>query len=337
MDRHNSTAVQTDFPNIMVPQLQRKREREFLTAKPVSKFRKINFYFKNVSSIELNNSKILEDLHNMSLNDHEENINSQDVRDVIDPEFLDWPNIGTQWSRSQQKIYSTPVRTQNDSGINSGQTASNNDQGGQGQGQGQTHHHENSSPRNNLEVIQDLEKDLDEAIHRIRQEANKSNIFDVDINSMFNSTISKQPNVLSVQQHLNMNIFEPVKASWRQLRTLQTRKVQLTLRCQFYEKLLEVQAYPDWAMTFCLPLNLLNSEDSIEALVSFRQEQVNSNLRMLADLMYKEIERISSDITATMASLKVHYQTPAAQAYSMSDVTNSLATFMQRYLPLVDP
>ena len=30
-----------------------------------------------------------------------------------------------------------------------------------------------------------------------------------------------------------------------------------------------------------------------------------------------------------MASLKVHYQTPAAQAYSMNDVTNSLATFMQ--------
>ena len=35
-DRNNSAAVQTDFPNILVPQLQRKRERKFLTAKPIS-------------------------------------------------------------------------------------------------------------------------------------------------------------------------------------------------------------------------------------------------------------------------------------------------------------
>ena len=95
----------------------------------------------------------------MSLNDHEENINSQDVRDVIGLEFLDWPDVGTQWSRSQQKLHSTLVRTQNDSGFHSGQATSMYDQQGQSQGQGhiksqiQQGQCENSSSRNNLEII----------------------------------------------------------------------------------------------------------------------------------------------------------------------------------------
>ena len=66
-----------------------KREMEYATAKP-NKFRKIDSYFKNISSIELNRQKSLEDSFlNLSIDDHEKNINSQEVRAVIGQDFLE--------------------------------------------------------------------------------------------------------------------------------------------------------------------------------------------------------------------------------------------------------
>ena len=113
----NNMAIQTDFPQIIVPFLQRNKwEREYATAKP-NKFRKIDSYFKNTSSIELNQQKNFEDSFlNLSINDHERNINSQDVRAVAGQDLLEWPDIGLALSRSQDVIHSTPVRIQNNSG-----------------------------------------------------------------------------------------------------------------------------------------------------------------------------------------------------------------------------
>ena len=76
-------------------------------------------------------------------------------------------------------------------------------------------------------------------------------------------------------------------------------------------------------------MSLLNSEESVEALVGFRQ-QADQNLRMLANLQYKELERLENDISATMPSLRVHYVSPVARNYNIDDALNSLATFMQR-------
>ena len=92
-----------------------KREREYATAKP-NKFRKIYSYFKNVSSIELNRQKSLEDsFQDVSIDDHEKNINSQEVRAVGGQDFFEWPDIGLAWSKSKEIIHSTPMRP----GINS--------------------------------------------------------------------------------------------------------------------------------------------------------------------------------------------------------------------------
>ena len=51
---------------------------------------------------------------------------------------------------------------------------------------------------------------------------------------------------------------------------------------------------------------------------------------MLADLQEEESARISREITATMASLRAHYDNPESRGYDISDALNSLATFMQR-------
>ena len=95
-------------------------------------------------------------------------------------------------------------------------------------------------------------------------------------------------------------------------------------------RLLEEKTYPEWLVTFCPPLSLLNSDKSAEALVGFRQQQADQNLRMLADLQYKELERLDNEISATMVSLRVHYESPAARSYNIEDATNSLATDIQQ-------
>ena len=69
-------------------------------------------------------------------------------------------------------------------------------------------------------------------------------------------------------------------------------------------------------------MSLLNSDESVEALVGFRKEQ--------ADLQYKELERLDTEISATMVSLRVHYESPAARSFNTQDAINSLTTFMQR-------
>ena len=165
----------------MVPLPQRnKREKEYATAKP-NKFRKIDSYFKNMSSIELNRQKSLEDSFlNLAIDDHERNINSQDVRAVTGQDFLEWLDNGLSWSKSKELIHSTPVNPQFNSGSKKQESLVI-----ARVAQCQT---SNYTPRKNLQTIKDLEKDLDDAISRTGQEATQQNvnIFDVDIHSIFN-------------------------------------------------------------------------------------------------------------------------------------------------------
>ena len=51
---------------------------------------------------------------------------------------------------------------------------------------------------------------------------------------------------------------------------------------------------------------------------------------MLANLQYKELEKLDNEISATMVSLRVHYESPAATSFNIQNAINSLATFMQR-------
>ena len=130
------------------------------------KFRKIDSYFKNASSKELNQQKSLEgSFLSLSIDDHERNINSQDVRAVTGQDFLEWPDIGLAWSKSQELIHSTLVKPE----INSASKNQKNKSLVKAHDvQCQT---SNFTSRKNLQTIGDLEKDLDDAISRIRQEA----------------------------------------------------------------------------------------------------------------------------------------------------------------------
>ena len=68
-------------------------------------------------SIELNRQKNLEDSFlNLSIDDHEKNVNSQEVRALLGQDFLEWPNIGLSWSKSNEIIHLTPMRPQINSG-----------------------------------------------------------------------------------------------------------------------------------------------------------------------------------------------------------------------------
>ena len=126
-------------------------------------------------------------------------------------------------------------------------------------------------------------------------ERQNADIFDVDMFSISDSNLnfnSKSPILFSVQQRLNVPIFKPVKTNWRQLRTLQSRKVQLTLRNQFYERLLAQEAYPEWSATIFPPMPLLNSEESVEALVGFRKKTGRSKPENVSRLTTQRIRKI---------------------------------------------
>ena len=128
---------------------------------------------------------------------------------------------------------------------------------------------------------------------------------------ILSTTRITNPNLFPTQdrqnQRLNVKIYHPAIACWRSLRTLQTTKVQFELRITYNEKLLSMDHYPGWAVTFNPPLNLLSSERAVESTVGFRYEQAKSFIRMINDLMRKESDRLSNEIQATLASLECHY------------------------------
>ena len=134
----------------------------------------------------------------------------------------------------------------------------------------------------------------------------------------------------STSQRITVPIYPPALGVWKQLRSLQTRKIILEVRTEFYKRLRQEGGVPDWAVMFCPPVNLLQTERAIESTVEFRQEMANQNLQMLEDLLSEESGRISQEINANMASLRVHYDSIESSEFDLEQATDALNRFMMR-------
>ena len=169
----------------------------------------------------------------------------------------------------------------------------------------------------NLRVIKGLEEEIDQAMNRIRI-SDSTNFLDLTM------TPDSSP------QRITVPIYPPTLGVWKQLRSLQTRKIILEVRTEFYKKLRQEEGYPDWAVMFNPPHNLLQTERVIESTVGFRATMAKQNLQMLEDLFCEENSRISAEINASMASLKVHYDTIESAEYDLEQATEALNKFMLR-------
>ena len=169
----------------------------------------------------------------------------------------------------------------------------------------------------NLRVIKGLEEEIDQAINRIRI-SDSTNFLDLTM------TPDSSP------QRITVSIYPPALGVWKQLRSLQTRKIILEVQTEFYKKLRQEEGYPDWAVMFNPPHNLLQTERVIESTVGFRATMAKQNLQMLEDLFCEENSRISTEINASMASLKVHYDTIESAEYDLEQATEVLNKFMLR-------
>ena len=167
----------------------------------------------------------------------------------------------------------------------------------------------------NLRVIKVLEEETDQAMNRIRI-SDSTNFLDLTM------TPDSSP------QRITVPIYPPASGVWKQLRSLQTRKIILGVRTEFYKKLRQEEGYPDWAMMFNPPHNLLQTERAIESTVGFRATMAKQNLQMLEDLFCEENSRISAEINALMASLKVYYDTIESAEYDLEQANEALNKFM---------
>ena len=131
-------------------------------------------------------------------------------------------------------------------------------------------------------------------------------------------------------QRMEVNIYRPAIQNWRNLCQLQGKRVQLELRIAFNERLLGNDMFPSWAVSFNPPENLLLTQRAIELTVGFRYEEAKNSIRMINDLMREESERLTHEITATMASLEVHYHQPEAADFHLDEALDALTTFMNR-------
>ena len=171
--------------------------------------------------------------------------------------------------------------------------------------------------KKNQRAIKSLEEEINLAMNRIRI-SDYTNFQDLTM------TPDSSP------QRITVPIYPPALGVWKQLRSLQTRKIILEVRTEFYKKLRQEEGYPDWAVMFNPPHNLLQTERVVESTVAFRAEIAKQNLQMLEDLFCEENSRITAEINASMASLRVHYDTIESAEYDLEQATEALNRFMLR-------
>ena len=243
---------------------------------------------------------------NSEIYEFEKNVNSQEVHEVLGtqrPTSSDISNILFSNTPQLDRINSTMKKMVN----SSIQTESDVDQ--------------NSIEARRLKnqrAIKGLELEIDQALNRIRITNSTTNFLDLTMTP--DSTL----------QRITVPIYPPALGVWKQLRSLQTRKIILEVRTEFYKRLRQEGGVPDWAVMFCPPLNLLQTERAIESTVGFRQEMANHNLQMLEDLLCEESGRITQEINANMASLRVHYDSIESSEFDLEQATDALNRFMMR-------
>ena len=169
----------------------------------------------------------------------------------------------------------------------------------------------------NQRIIKGLEEEIDLAMSRVRI-SDSTNFLD----------LTMTPD--STSQRITVPIYPPALEVWKQLRSLQTRKIILEVRTEFYRKIRIEGGVPDWAVMFNPPHNLLQTERAVESTIGFRAEMAKQNLQMLEDLFCEENSRISAEINASMASLHVHYDTIESAEYDLGQATDALNRFMSR-------
>ena len=237
-----------------------------------NKMRKLEDYFRIDNSIQNSINSTW-----TSKSDFEKNIFSQDVRRV-----LGQGNISTQTSPDRIKINSNSTQIVTSSRMSNkfyaNTPTSTMDCGIQ---------IENSildlsetTKERNRKAIQDLESEIDQAMNRIRISNSNTNFLDLTMTP-------------SDSQRIQVPIYPPALGIWKELQSLQTRKIILQVRSEFYRKIREENGVPEWPVMFNLQHNLLQTERSIEAVVGFCAEMARNNLQMLEDLFSEEIERIS--------------------------------------------
>jgi hypothetical protein len=136
--------------------------------------------------------------------------------------------------------------------------------------------------------------------------------------------------LLSFQERMRIRIFPAALSTWREMRTLYDRKIQIELRLAFNLRLMSEDKFPEWAVSFNPPKSLINSETAVLTVVEHRRAAAKANIAVINTLMNQEQERISTCINAKLSALKIYYQSEGGRDYSLQDALDGLSTLANR-------
>ena len=195
----NSTRIPNSTQSLtdLVAKPQRLLKRQRSPEINSKKSRKIDGYFLR---------------ENSEISEFEKNVNSQEVREVLGsqtPTSSNISNILFSKTPNLDRINSTIRKTMVNSSI---QTESDNDQNTL-----------EARRIKNQRAIRGLELEIDQALNRIRITNSTTNFLD----------LTMTPD--STSQRITVPIYPPALGVWKQLRSLQTRKIILEVRTEFYK------------------------------------------------------------------------------------------------------
>ncbi len=135
---------------------------------------------------------------------------------------------------------------------------------------------------------------------------------------------------ISLQERLNFTLFPGAEDKWKELRSLEGRRVVLELRARYNEQLLQTGHYPNWTVRYDPQANLLNTQQAVDEVIAHRQNQANQNLERQASLYKIEAERVKIQAEAALAGLNVLYNKPEAINYNFNEALNAIVILTER-------
>ena len=136
--------------------------------------------------------------------------------------------------------------------------------------------------------------------------------------------------VLSLQDRLDIRIYQPALMVWRELRNMLGREVVLRLRLNSMDAIMAEHLYPNWSVSYSPPSGLITTQAQAEEVVELRRRMARMQIELNMEFTRTELRCLSERITALKASLAAIYRTPMAKDFNLESAIDGAVYLANR-------
>ena len=181
----------------------------------------------------------------------------------------------------------------------------------------------------NLQNWEDYVKSTEQNINPFKVNVNNGTVPKTSQSPSLLSTNDSIP-ILSLQDRLDIRIYQPALLVWRELRNMLGREVVLRLRLNSLEAIIAEQLYPNWCVSYCPPPGLITTQAQAVEVVALRRTMARMQMELNQQLIRNELSSLGDRISALKTSMAAIYHTPMARDYDLDQAINGAVYLANR-------